>query len=48
MEHTIRAPHDGVVSELDVAVGTQVETGAVLVVVDELDPADEVDQAGNS
>ena len=47
MEHTIRAPHDGVVSELDVAVGTQVETGAVLVVVDEVDKADEVDQAGN-
>ena len=34
MEHTVRAPHDGVVTEVLVAPGDQVETGAVLVVVD--------------
>jgi biotin carboxyl carrier protein len=34
MEHAIRAPHGGIVSEVRVEVGQQVETGAVLVVVD--------------
>ena len=34
MEHTVRAPHDGVVAEVRVAVGDQVDTGAVLVVLD--------------
>ena len=33
MEHAIRTPLDGVVTEVLVSVGTQVETGAVLVVV---------------
>ncbi|MCU1462018.1 MAG: ATP-grasp protein, partial [Acidimicrobiales bacterium] len=35
MEHTIRAPHDGVVAEVRVAVGDQVEPDAVLLVVDD-------------
>ena len=30
MEHTITAPADGVLTELNVAVGQQVEVGAVL------------------
>ena len=30
MEHTITAPADGVLGQLDVAVGQQVEVGAVL------------------
>ena len=30
MEHTITAPSDGVVTQLDVAVGQQVEVGTVL------------------
>jgi biotin carboxyl carrier protein len=30
MEHTITAPADGVLAELDVAPGQQVEVGAVL------------------
>ena len=34
MEHTMRAPYDGVIAELRVAPGTQVETGDVLVVVE--------------
>jgi propionyl-CoA carboxylase alpha chain len=33
MQHTIAAPHDGVVSEIPVAVGDQVTAGAVLAVV---------------
>jgi propionyl-CoA carboxylase alpha chain len=33
MEHTVSAPHDGVVSELRVALGQQVDTGAVLAVL---------------
>jgi propionyl-CoA carboxylase alpha chain len=33
MQHTVAAPHDGVVSELPVAVGDQVAAGAVLAVV---------------
>jgi propionyl-CoA carboxylase alpha chain len=35
MEHSIRAPHDGVVGSVAVRVGQQVETGAMLVVVEE-------------
>jgi propionyl-CoA carboxylase alpha chain len=35
MEHTIAAPADGVVSELKVEAGQQVEVGAVLAVVGE-------------
>jgi len=34
MEHTIRSPHDGTVSQVLCAPGDQVEAGAVLVVVD--------------
>ena len=30
MEHTITAPSDGVVTQLDVTVGQQVEVGTVL------------------
>jgi len=35
MEHEVAAPHDGVVREVLVEVGQQVDTGAVLVVVEE-------------
>jgi propionyl-CoA carboxylase alpha chain len=35
MEHKITAPADGVVAELPVAAGTQVDVGAVLAVVKE-------------
>ncbi|MFY0409050.1 biotin carboxylase N-terminal domain-containing protein [Solicola sp. PLA-1-18] len=35
MQHTVTAPHDGVVTTLTAAVGDQVESGAVLAVVDE-------------
>ena len=34
MEHTIAAPADGVLAELNVTAGTQVEVGAVLARVD--------------
>jgi propionyl-CoA carboxylase alpha chain len=34
MEHTITAPSDGVLVELDVKTGQQVEVGAVLARVD--------------
>ena len=37
MEHTIAAPADGVLSQLDVAVGQQVEVGAVLARVETAD-----------
>ncbi len=43
MEHTISAAVDGIVSELPVEVGTQVESGAVLVVVVEPDTDPEPD-----
>ncbi len=33
MEHTLRAPHDGTVGEVDCSPGDQVEAGAVLVVI---------------
>ena len=35
MEHTVRAPHEGVVAEICVAVGDQVDPDAVLLVVDD-------------
>jgi acyl-CoA carboxylase subunit alpha len=35
MEHTITAPADGVVTDLPVSAGQQVEVGAVLAVVKE-------------
>ena len=38
MQHTVAAPHDGVVTEIAVAVGTQVAAGAVLAVVDQARP----------
>ena len=38
MQHTITAPVDGVVSELSVTPGTQVESGAVLAVIANEDP----------
>ena len=38
MEHTITAPSDGVLAELNVTTGQQVEVGAVLARVDALDP----------
>jgi biotin carboxyl carrier protein len=34
MEHAIRAPHQGILREVRVEVGQQVETGALLVVVE--------------
>ena len=34
MQHTITAPSDGVVSELDVTPGQQVEAGAVLALIE--------------
>jgi propionyl-CoA carboxylase alpha chain len=37
MEHTVSAPHDGVISELPVQAGQQVDTGTVLAVVTEGD-----------
>jgi len=33
MEHTLRSPHAGVVHEIRVTVGSQVDAGTVLVVV---------------
>ncbi len=41
MQHTITAPHDGVVSEVPVTVGAQVGAGDVLAVVDADTPAAE-------
>jgi propionyl-CoA carboxylase alpha chain len=37
MEHTITAPTDGVLHQLDVTVGQQVEVGAVLARVEPVD-----------
>jgi propionyl-CoA carboxylase alpha chain len=39
MEHPVLAPTDGVVTQLSVEVGRQVETGAVLAVVTGSDDA---------
>jgi propionyl-CoA carboxylase alpha chain len=33
MEHSLRAPHDGIVVEVDCAPGDQVEAGTLLVVI---------------
>jgi acetyl/propionyl-CoA carboxylase alpha subunit len=38
MEHAIRAPHSGVVREVPVTVGQQVDTGTVLAIVDPVEP----------
>ena len=35
MQHTVAAPHDGVVSQIDVQQGQQVAAGDVLAVVEE-------------
>jgi propionyl-CoA carboxylase alpha chain len=35
MQHSVTAPHDGVVTEIDVKPGDQVAAGAVLAVVEE-------------
>jgi pyruvate carboxylase subunit A/propionyl-CoA carboxylase alpha chain len=40
MEHTITAPADGVLVELNVEPGLQVEVGAILARVDNQTPAD--------
>ena len=45
MEHTIAAAVDGVVTELPVAVGDQVASGAVLAVVSEPDTDTDPDNA---
>jgi propionyl-CoA carboxylase alpha chain len=39
MEHTLRAPHDGTVIEVDPRPGDQVEAGAVLLVVERSETA---------
>ena len=39
MEHHITAPFDGTVTELPIAVGDQVENGALLLTIEE--PADD-------
>ncbi|WP_224863694.1 biotin/lipoyl-containing protein [[Mycobacterium] zoologicum] len=41
MEHVIAAPHDGVLTELRVEVGTQVDVGAVVAFVGESGPGDD-------
>ena len=41
MEHAIRAPAAGVVTDLPVAVGTQVDNGSVLAVLDDEGPEDQ-------
>jgi biotin carboxyl carrier protein len=48
MEHAIRSPHDGEVTEVCVKVGTQVETDQVLVVVTEAAAADEARHEGEA
>jgi biotin carboxyl carrier protein len=44
MEHEVAAPHDGVVRQVLVEVGQQVDTGAVLVMLEE----NEKPETGNS
>lgn len=44
MEHIITAPNDGVLTDLHVAVGTQVEVGAILAFVGQHDPQDGTEQ----
>jgi len=41
MQHTIAAPYAGIVTELDVVAGQQVEAGAVLAIVDPVTPESE-------
>jgi propionyl-CoA carboxylase alpha chain len=43
MEHAIRTPAPGVITALPVTVGTQVDTGAVLAVVEEEDEEEKHD-----
>ncbi|GED99585.1 acetyl/propionyl-CoA carboxylase subuit alpha [Gordonia spumicola] len=40
MQHTVSAPHDGVVSAVNVAVGQQIEAGHVLIVIDDSSEGD--------
>jgi acetyl/propionyl-CoA carboxylase alpha subunit len=40
MEHTVTAPHEGTVTEIDTATGRTVDTGAVLAVVEPVEPAE--------
>jgi propionyl-CoA carboxylase alpha chain len=44
MEHTIAAAVDGIVAELPVEVGTQVESGTVLAVLSDLDTDTDTEQ----
>jgi acetyl-CoA/propionyl-CoA carboxylase biotin carboxyl carrier protein len=39
MEHTLTAPHDGVVTDIGAAIGEQVPIGAQLFVIEPPDPA---------
>jgi len=48
MEHPIRAPEDGVVAELRVAPGDQVENGALLLVVEPAPAPETNDETGVS
>jgi propionyl-CoA carboxylase alpha chain len=48
MQHTVSAPHDGVVTEIDVTVGQQVEAGAVMAVVSTPDDADQINESEGS
>jgi len=41
MEHAIRAPAAGVVTDLPIAVGAQVDNGSVLAVLDDADTDEE-------
>jgi propionyl-CoA carboxylase alpha chain len=45
MEHPMTAPEDGIVTEVHVAVGEQVESGALLLVVE---PAGDDTEKGDS
>jgi propionyl-CoA carboxylase alpha chain len=46
MEHAIRAPAAGVVADLPVAVGAQVDSGSVLAVLEDADDAADADEGG--
>jgi biotin carboxyl carrier protein len=48
MEHPMRAPEDGVVAELRVAVGDQVENGALLLVVEPAAAGGSNEETGDS
>jgi len=45
MQHTVSAPHDGVVAELSVDPGAQVAAGSVLAVVTEESAAEQGETA---